>query len=151
MDFLGRDAFKIYAEAALLGTRNQPGFFRNRSERMPFLAGVHLPTFRLLDALNLEAEYFPSSLPDNFDQLFDNNYPAYNDYSLLFHHAGRNRRDDWTWSLYAAKRIATGFPVRAQAANDHFRTITILNNFTGQSILREPKNRYYVVTLDFGI
>lgn len=151
MDFLGRDAFKIYAEAALLGTRNQPGFFRNRSERMPFLAGVHFPTFRLLDALNLEAEYFPSSLPDNFDQLFDNNYPAYNDYSLLFHHAGRNRRDDWTWSLYAAKRIATGFPVRAQAANDHFRTITILNNFTGQSILREPKNRYYVVTLDFGI
>jgi hypothetical protein len=150
-EFLGRDAFKIYAEAALLGTRNQPGFFENRNERMPFMAGINLPTFRLLDALNLEVEYFPSSLPDNFDQLFDNNYPTYNDYSLLFHNTRRNRQDDWKWSLYAAKSIATGFSVRAQVANDHFRTITILNNFTGQSIMREPKNWYYVVTLNFGI
>lgn len=151
MEFLGPGALKVYAEAALLGIRNQPGFFENRSERIPVMMGIHLPTFRLLDALNLELEWFPSSLPDNFDQLFDNNYPTYNNYSLLFHSSRRNRQDDWKWSVYASKSVATGFSVRAQAANDHFRTINQFNLFTGQSIMREPSNWYYLVTLNFGI
>lgn len=151
MPFLGDHALKVYFEAAMLGTRNQPGFFEKRWERVPMMFGINLPTFRLLDAFSVEAEYFPSSLPDNFDQLFDNNYPTYASYSLLFHDSRKNRTDDWKWSLYANKKIATGLSLVGQVANDHFRTINQMNLFTGQSIMRKPSNWYYVVTLNFGI
>ncbi len=151
MGFLGKNAFKIYAEAALLGVENQPGFFEKRFERIPLMMGMHLPTFNLLDMLVLETEYFPSSLPDNYKVVLDWNYPAYEDYSLLFHNSDRNRRDDWKWSLYAAKTLVTGLSLRLQIANDHFRTIDRGTYFSGETILREPTNWYYVFSVNFGI
>ncbi|MBW8890170.1 MAG: hypothetical protein JF616_20645 [Fibrobacteres bacterium] len=151
MPFLGENAFKVYAEAALLGVQNQTGFFEKRWERMPVMFGIDLPTFRWLDVLSWEMEYFPSSLPDNFDRMFDYNYVAYPDYSLLFHSSSKNRRDDWKWTLYADKRIATGLSLVGQVANDHFRTVNRQILFTGQSLMRTPSDWYYVVTLNFGI
>jgi hypothetical protein len=123
MEFLGKDALKIYAEAALLGVENQPGFFEKRAERVPIMFGINLPTFNLLDLLVMEMEYFPTPLPDNYDIVLDWNYPTYNDYSLLFHTSERNREDDWKWSAYASKTVLTGLSLRLQVANDHFRTI----------------------------
>lgn len=151
MPIMGDNAFKIYAEAALLGVQNQKGFFENRKDRIPMMFGIDLPTFRLLDVLAWEMEYFPSSLPDNFDRMFDYNYVAYPDYSLLFHSSRKNRQDDWKWCLYANKKIATGMSLVGQVSNDHFRTINRQNLFTGQSIMRKPADWYYVVTLNFGI
>jgi hypothetical protein len=151
MEFLGKDAFKIYAEAALLGVENQPGFFEKRGDRIPLMFGIHLPTFRLLDMLAAELEYFPTPLPDNYKVVLDWNYPTYEDYSLLFHNSRQNRKDDWKWSVYAAKTVFTGFSLRAQVANDHFRTIDRSNYFTGKSIMRDPSNWYYIVSVNFGI
>lgn len=151
MPFLGENAFKVYAEAALLGVQNQTGFFEKRWERMPVMFGIDLPTFRWLEVLSWEMEYFPSSLPDNFDRMFDYNYIAYPDYSLLFHSSDQNRQDDWKWTLYANKKIATGLSLVGQVANDHFRTINRQILFTGQSLMRKPSDWYYVVTVNFGI
>ena len=151
MPMLGDNALKVYGEAALLGFKDYPGFFENRMERLPLMFGINLPTFRLLDVLAWEMEYFPSSLPDNFDRMFDLNYVAYPDYSLLFHSSRNNRQDDWKWSLYAKKQIVTGLSLLGQVANDHFRTVNRQNLFTGQSLMRRPANWYYVVTLNFGI
>jgi hypothetical protein len=101
--------------------------------------------------LALELEYFPTSIPDDFDQLFADNFPTYNGYSLLFHTRERNRQDDWKWSVYASKKLLTGLSFRVQVANDHFRTINQQNLFTGQSIMRGPSNWYFITSLNFGI
>lgn len=151
MPFLGDNALKIYGEVALLGVKNQTGYFEKRSERVPMMFGIDLPTFRLLDVLSWEMEYFPSPLPDNFDKLFDYNYIEYPGYSLLFHSSGKNRKDDWKWTLYAKKNLTTGLSLLGQVANDHFRTVNYQNLFTGQSLMRKPSDWYYVVTLNFGI
>jgi hypothetical protein len=151
MPYLGDNAFKIYGEAALLGVQNQPGFFEKPTERIPMMFGIDLPTFRWLDVLAWEMEYFPTPLPDNFDRMFDYNYVAYPDYSLLFHNSRKNRQDDWKWTLYANKKIATGLSLVGQVANDHFRTVNRQILFTGQSLMRKPSDWYYIVTLNFGI
>jgi hypothetical protein len=76
MPVLGDGALRIYAEAAMLGVQNQKGFFEKPAERIPVMFGINLPTFRLLDVLSWEMEYFPTPLPDNFDRMFDYNYVA---------------------------------------------------------------------------
>ncbi len=151
ISILGPEDLKIYGEVAMLGVENQPGFYKDRWQRLPIMMGMNLPTFKMLDVLSIEAEYFSSTLPDNFDQVLIYNFPSYNSYSLLFNNSRKNRRDDWKWSLYASKKVATGLSLRAQVANDHYRTVEQNNLFTGESLMRTPSNWYYVVSINFGI
>jgi hypothetical protein len=123
MDFLNPQDLKIYAEVALLGVKNQPVYFEKRSERIPVMVGINLPTFKLLDYLSLEVEYFGSPLPDDYEQVLINNYPIYEGYGTMLHSSDNNRDDDVKWSLYASKTLATGLSIRAQVANDHLRSI----------------------------
>lgn len=179
MDFLNPNDLKVYGEIALLGVENYPGMYEKRTERMPIMAGINLPTFRLLDMLAVEVEYFRNTNPDDMgaQQLWE--LPAYHwntpntgnltggssglavereygvpgGYSLLFRDPNANRRDDWKWSVYAMKEIITGVSLRAQVANDHFRAqdANVTGYWTGPSMTRTPKDWYYVVAVTFGI
>lgn len=152
MPFLNPQDLKVYTEAALLGTKNQPGYYEKRSERIPVMFGMNLPTFKVLDMLALEVEYFGSPLPDDYEQVLTFNYPVYEEYSLLLHNSKNNRKDDWKWSVYGSRTLATGLSVRFQVANDHLRSIDqATTNFSGKSLMRDPSNWYYVVSLNFGI
>jgi hypothetical protein len=152
LSFLGPQDLKIYAEAALLGVENQPGYWEKRSERVPFMVGINLPTFKKLDVLSFEMEYYGSPLPDDQEQVLINNRPIYENYSMLTHSSDNNRRDDWKWSLYASKTVLTGVSLRAQVANDHLRPIDqATTNFSGMTVMRNPRDWYYVVTVNFGI
>jgi hypothetical protein len=152
--FLGPQDLKIYGEVALLGWENQPGYYENRWERVPLMLGFNLPAFKLLDLLALEVEYFPNPMDDDMEQMISKgNYnPIPYGSGLLF--PSKDHRDDWKWSVYASKQVLTGFSLRAQIANDHFRAPQITPNqhlFASIPATRMPSNWYYVVTLNFGI
>ena len=51
---LGENAFKLYSEMSLLGIQNQPFFYEKKSERMPVMFGINIPTFKILDVLAFE-------------------------------------------------------------------------------------------------
>jgi len=57
---------RLYAEASVLGWGNQIYFFEKRSQRMPIMFGVNVPTFRLLDVLSVQAEYYDAPFNDNY-------------------------------------------------------------------------------------
>jgi hypothetical protein len=180
LDFLNPQDLKVYSEIALLGTKNYPGMYEKRTERMPIMAGINLPTFKLLDVLSFEMEYFKNTNPDDFgsQQLWQ--LPTYysnepntqnqtggagglavprefglpTGYSILFRDANGNARDDLKWSVYAVKQVITGVSLRAQVANDHFRAQDGLlggGYWTAPSLTRTPKDWYYVVAVTFGI
>jgi hypothetical protein len=119
---LGRNAGKVYAEAAVLGWKNYPGFYEERRERIPVMAGIFLPTFDFLDFLAVETEYFPSKQPPTYEVRFKKNAPqpglwkpAVNPWT-----DARVKKDDWKWGL-AAKKSFRGYALVAQAGTDHLK------------------------------
>jgi hypothetical protein len=176
---LNPEDLKIYGEIDLLGVKNYPGVYDDRTERMPIMLGVNLPTFRLLNVLSFEVEYFRNGNPDDMGSQQAKLTPAYayntvtegtgqdnggglynapnpgqqDYYSVLLKDDFNNHRDDWKWTLYAVKQVTTGVSVRAQVANDHFRAQDTYfpGYWTGPSMLRTPKDWYYVVSINFGI
>jgi hypothetical protein len=154
MFFLGPNDLKIYGEIALLGWKNQPGYYEKRWNRVPRLLGFNLPAFKLLDVLSLEIEYFPNPMADDLEQMISKgNYnPMPFGSGLLFPDV--DHKDDWKWTVYASKKVLDGFSIRAQIANDHFRAPQIPPNqhlFSSIPATRTMSNWYYVVTLNFGI
>lgn len=100
-----------------------PAIYNDPSRRMPIMLGFDVPTFKLLDILSAEVEYFPSMLPNEYGSVVNQLSPmpsisggvgAYNpnDYK-----AGA-----WRWSFYAKKTIVKGFSITGLAAFDHLRT-----------------------------
>ena len=176
---LNPEDLKVYGEVDLLGVKNYPGVYDDRTERMPIMLGVNLPTFRLLNTLSFEVEYFRNGNPDDMGSQQAKLNPAYaynavpdnnsqdnggglgnkpnaaqqDYYSVLLKDDFDNHRDDWKWTLYAVKQVITGISVRAQVANDHFRAQDTYfpGYWTGPSMLRTPKDWYYVVSVNFGI
>jgi hypothetical protein len=176
---LNPEDLKVYGEIDLLGVKNYPGVYEDRTERMPIMLGVNLPTFRLLNTLSFEVEYFKNGNPDDMGSqqakltpayahnTFTGNTPQDNGgglgsainpgqedyYSLLLKDDFNNHRDDWKWTLYAVKQVATGISVRAQVANDHFRAQDTYfpGYWTGPSMMRKPQDWYYVVSINLGI
>ncbi len=137
MDWLEKEDLKIYSELGVLGWKNYPrpsptdtvqvnSFYSNRMERMPVLFGINIPTFRLLDLLSMELEWYglkgPNSIqqrkeaggpvpqPSDFWKIKNGNYTDA-DY----------RHDDWKWSVYGKKTLVPGCEIVAQAARDHVR------------------------------
>jgi hypothetical protein len=139
-DIFGEEDLKIYAEAAILGTRNYPIYedstvrYDILTERMPIMAGVHIPTFKLLDVLAFEMEYYPSRYLNNFSQ--EANTPL-----LPLPYTARTDGADTTqahrvkWSIYAKKTFGAKLQIVAQAARDHRRA---------------PCNSYDLRFVDFG-
>lgn len=176
---LNPEDLKVYGEIDLLGVKNYPGVYEDRTERMPIMVGINLPTFRLLNVLSFELEYFKNGNPDDMgsqqaklnpgyahNTVTDNTpqdnggglgspvNPGQQDYySVLLKDDFNNHRDDWKWTLYAVKQVMTGVSVRAQVANDHFRAQDSYfpGYWNGPSMLRTPKDWYYVVSVNLGI
>lgn len=157
----GRESFKIFAEAALLGLENQPIFYEDRSRRAPVMAGVNLPTFGILDQLTVQVEYFDSPwanstralgeqnaavpwYPEGLDPLFSRD--AYNDVT---------DRDNFAWSVLLRREVLPRVHLSAQFARDHLRTVGT-NWFYGgrlepNEILYRNSSWYWMMQLAWGL
>lgn len=54
-------AWRVFAEAAVLGWRNQSPVFERRRDRFAWMTGVHLPSFDYLDVFCLQWEAYPAA------------------------------------------------------------------------------------------
>jgi hypothetical protein len=125
---MGPQDLKIYAEVALLGLGNYPVYYTSRADRMPLMAGVNLPAFKLLDLASVQCEWFHSPYANNFVSLGNGRATPYfpsgtnPGYSRDAYYDA-SQRDDFSWSVLLQKRILPGFLVSAQFARDHLRTV----------------------------
>lgn len=137
----GGEDLKIYAELAVLGWKNYPrppgfdtlqqySFFENRNERMPVMFGINIPTFRMLDVLSLEMEWYGLKGPNSFRDRKEEGFPlpqsptywAEEDAKFgTYTAADYAGKDDVKWSVYARKTVISGFQVVGQVARDHVR------------------------------
>jgi hypothetical protein len=157
--------FKLYGEVAVLGVKNQPVYYEKISQRMPMMAGIHVPTFGLLDLLAVETEYLSNPYQDSQQELSIHNREPLVGPSMaipdLTPEAYKLPRfvepsvhgDDLKWSVHAVRTLVPGVRLKVQVANDHLR----LQNFDIGGILPSVapqtvrKNQWYVIThLDWG-
>jgi hypothetical protein len=59
----------------LLGIKNHPFYYEKKSERMPIMFGINIPTFGILDALTFEMEYLNSPFENTIDNAYDQRLP----------------------------------------------------------------------------
>lgn len=130
---LSKTDLKLYGEVGIIGTRNYKGIYDKIAERIPLMLGFNIPTFKVLDVLALEVEYYGSKIVPDFRKLNEEvsavpQSPWINraapdsgaiPYSQMEYPAGK---DDIKWSLYFSKVFAGHVKISGQAANDHFRT-----------------------------
>ncbi len=57
---MGRNDFKLYGEAAVLGVKNYGSYYDNVLRRIPVMVGFNIPTFGWLDLFSLEVEWYGS-------------------------------------------------------------------------------------------
>jgi hypothetical protein len=159
-DLLGlsfEESFKVYAEASLLGLKQDTLYYTSRSERAPFMAGIDIPTGGLLDLFSLEVERFKNpyydrkySLGDQggsrFSPLPDLNPAEYTRENLPAYH-----RDDWKWSLCLARSLNRWVDLKIRAANDHLRLLDWDKNIAngGRPVTYKPKDWYLLIRIEW--
>lgn len=126
----GRNGGKLYGEIAVIGLENYPRNNNNlvgydiMNEKMPWMLGITVPMWKILDVCSFEIERYPSPLPNttfsymkgvpvNPFTISDNRTPAY-DFTNVY-------RPRWYWSFYMEKQIITNFSVVCQMGRDHQR------------------------------
>jgi hypothetical protein len=118
---------RLYAEAAVLGLKDYPVFYRKLSQRVPVMAGFNVPTFGLLDLLAVQWEYFNSPNLNNTYMVGEHNWTVpYMPEDELFSQDDWNdltHKDNVSWSITARRRILGALTLNAQVARDHMRTI----------------------------
>lgn len=162
--------FKVYSEIALLGVEDQPYYYDDKTERMPVMAGIDIPTFGFLDKLSCEVEYHKSRFPNTVGAPFyyalplplnDNGGGQISPYSYdldSYSPAQQDsvskafKEDDWHWSVYASRKITDGINLFAQVASDHQRHPTgpeVKPSLEPPTV--KPSDWYYVVRVEFGL
>lgn len=149
----GKEDCKIFGEVAVLGVSSYKpyvysgttlvadtsfNYYEKLSERIPVMFGINVPTFKVLDILSLQAEWYGNrfssayygsitekALPISLDASLAKTSKYYFDYS----------KNDWKWSVYAKKSIGDNFSLVGQIANDH----------THEEIYVNMNNIYYDV------
>lgn len=66
---LGAEDLKIYSEAAIIGIKDYPGIYTDIKKRIPVMVGFNFPTFKMLDHLSLEVEYYGAPYSSNYWKL----------------------------------------------------------------------------------
>ena len=156
-DVFGAEDLKLYTEAAVLGLINYPvsmdGFTRYDTllQRIPVMVGFNFPTFKLLDVLNVEVEWFGNPYPNNLNPIkFDNQPIPLSSLQNEKTSAYMNLHDDdWKWSVYGKKTFANNLFILGQFARDHIRWYRLdYTKMDGKEALRKNDEWYY--TLKFG-
>ena len=125
-EIFGKEDLKIYAEVALLGVKNYPLWYENRKERIPVMFGFNLPTFKILDVLALEFEWYGCQYMNSTKNIWEKRSPVpyagssvstspeYDTYPY-------KDSDNWRWSVYASKKVTSFLRLSTQFARDHIQ------------------------------
>jgi hypothetical protein len=139
----GTEGGKIYFEGAIIGLENYPANsdpstvptgnpygYNKLMEKMPWMVGINIPLWKILDVCALEFERYPSPYPNSTAMLLKNGLPLpyfgnlsdVNGFSLGSAYVQR-----WYWDLYMKKDISHHLEAVLQFGRDHQRWEMPLN------------------------
>jgi hypothetical protein len=170
IDALGSEDLKLYGEVAVLGVKNYPYYYEKMVERMPLMIGFNLPTFKALDVLSVEMEYYKNPFPDDIFQVRNNALPIQNipnirvpdptdtshtltrdmrlsDYERLYKGKWANLTHAMKWTVYAKRSIGKAVSVYAMAASDHTHPIHFFGDPDDRPFTRRYQDWYYALRL----
>jgi hypothetical protein len=154
-DIFGPNDLVLYGEAAVIGLKNYPVIYSNIAERIPVMVGFNVPTFKLLDVLSLEAEYYGAKYRNdatNLDkyQSYSSPIPARTKLSQRSDTSYDVNADNWKWSVYASRTVNDCIKFSGQVASDHSRTS---GNARGSGGMEETlitlKDWYWMMKMTF--
>ncbi len=158
---LGAHELVLYGEASVLGWKNYPIIYENRLERTVAMIGFNLPTFRLLDVLALELEWFGSRQPNSneYSQLRASKndqtklleptpQPSIYGFTLPGGYDPRDwEKDDIKWSVFASRTLVKGLSLDAQIASDHARGWVFPSGRRYWGFFRSPGDWYWMLKI----
>jgi hypothetical protein len=159
---LGENAdFKLYGEWSMLGVQNYPVFYEKPLERMPMMLGLKIPTWGLLNALSVEAEYWKNPY---LNSTFKMSYGGLGTPDLTpssYGNIGMTevnelvKDDDFKWSISATKSLGGALSITAKAARDHLQVMQEMQaGFPGKSygdVMSGKSSWYYVFRVQVAI
>ena len=183
-ELFGAEDLKIYMEAAILGVKDYPANmdivglnpvnefgYNHFMEKMPIMAGLNVPTFKALDVLSLEVEYYgkkyvnrvpvitdgmlSTKLPLPYDPTLNSGEPegskvngalGTGNYSKNTYYGGAAQ---WKWSIYAKKTLFNNFSMIFIAARDHSRVQSSIGRVLDAEEALIKDNQWYWM-LKFG-
>ena len=117
-DLFGANDLRFYSEVAIIGTKDYPLYYDQLWKRVPIMAGFNFPTFKILDVLNLEVEYYRWNFPNSYtNAFFASQSPKPDPLTQNFNSDEQNLR----WSFYAKRHIGSNISIIGQIAYDHSR------------------------------
>ncbi len=159
---LGEKDGQVYMETAVLGLASYPKSnaldtnnicnpygYDNIWEKMPVTIGFNIPSFKQLDVLALEGEWFGAKYPDSYQ-----NYtgavsatpsaPGANENAYDYTH------DDWKWIIYGKKTIYDGLSIIGLIGRDHLRTETYIKKYQDyESALIKNSQWYWMLKIKY--
>ena len=141
----GKEDLKVYSEAAILGLENYPANdsinstnsnhnniwgYDSLKNKIAVLVGLNVPTFKFLDVLSVEVEWYGCPYPNNYaTELGKGNIqslPLPDFYGRA--DRGYVTEDNWKWSIYLKKMFMHDhLGVILQLARDHTRVQSLLD------------------------
>jgi hypothetical protein len=128
-DLFGPTGGKLFGEIAVIGLDNYPAGidadgnplgYDSLAHRMPWVAGFHVPLWKLLDECAFEIEWYPNPYPNTTAMVHWEGLPLpYTQNKSEEYPLDRGAR--WYWSLYLKKQVMKDFAVVAQIGRDHLR------------------------------
>jgi len=134
-EFLGENGGRIYGEMAIIGfedypanaifaptvTEGNPYGYDKLKEKTPWMVGINIPLWKILDVCALELERYPNPAPNSTASILLNGLPlpffkrvpnsVYYDSTIYI--------PRWHWSLYMKKNIATHCSAVCQFGREH--------------------------------
>jgi len=134
----GENDLKLYAEADIIGVKSYPEIsltpgdqkqllapsYNNWKQKMPVAVGFNVPTFKLLDVLSGELEWFGARYYNDASYVINKgNNAKPMPYGLDYWNSGESGLKSFLkWSVYAKKTFAGGhFAITGQIGRDHLR------------------------------
>jgi hypothetical protein len=161
----GPEDLKLYGELAVLGLKNYPYYkdstirYDILSERMPIMVGFNFPTFKILDVLSLEFEYFKNRYYNSYFYETYGTQTGRLPLPYLQAVGDRTGTDSLSyahnvkWSVYAKKSLGRNVAIVAQVAKDHRHAFINLSDPRygdyGDN-LTTAKDWYYMVKVAYG-
>jgi hypothetical protein len=142
INFLGKEELRMYGEIGFLGLKDTlevdtSNFAGMRSSdpdtatlrelvfpanslihRMPFMIGFNLPTWKILDLLSVELEWFYSPYANDWFGLSDSEKPVARPANSLKQWNAYLYEDNFKWAVHCRKSVGN-FEVRAFVGSDH--------------------------------
>ncbi|MBN2036383.1 MAG: hypothetical protein JW768_06535 [Chitinispirillaceae bacterium] len=136
-DMMGPDDGKIYGEIAILGVKNYGADYPKMTERMPFMLGMNIPCFNIIDVVAAEMEYFGTDRTKLY------NIPRESTRPNPTYYPEGEPRSFYKWSVFGQKTIVKGLALKGLIGRDHFRSRDAGGNYDPIERMNGPGDWHY--------